>query len=117
MKKLEMYGCSDVLLHWFYSYLLNRSLNVVLNNCTPGFDLGPLLFNIFINDLPLHLSKCMVKVYADDMTISVHGKSIDDVQLALNYESSILMDWFDQNKLVVNTQKSFSMLLCTYQRR
>ena len=55
----------------------------------------------------------MFHMYADDMTIYVHGKSIDDVQLALNYESSILMDWFDQNKLVVNIQKSFIMLLCT----
>ena len=59
----------------------------------------------------------MVHMYADDMTIYVHGKLIHDVQLAFNYESSILVDWFDQNKLVVNIQKSFSMLLCTYQRR
>ena len=36
MKKLEMYGCSDVLLNWFYSYLHNRSLNVrSLNSGTP----------------------------------------------------------------------------------
>ena len=59
MKKLEMYGCSDVLLNWFYSYLHNRSLNVVLNNVQSkcqevqhgvpqGSILGPLLFNIFV---------------------------------------------------------------------
>ena len=51
----------------------------------------------------------MVHMYADDMTIYVHGKSIDDVQLAFNYESS-MMDWFDQNKLVLNIQKSVSSL-------
>ena len=54
----------------------------------------------------------MVHMYADDMTIYVHGKSIDDVQLALNYESSILLDWFDQNKLVVNIQKQHLSQQC-----
>ena len=66
LKKLRIYKFSEMSLSWFKSYLDNRTQQVVINNSSSnsghvmcgvprGSILGPLLFLLFINDLPLSL--------------------------------------------------------------
>ena len=50
-----------------------------------GSILGPLLFSVYINDLPLFLKNVDVDLYADDTTLSVSGKDVYDVQSTLSY--------------------------------
>jgi hypothetical protein len=46
--------------------------------------LEPLLFNIFINDLPLENLTSKIDMYADDTTLSINGKNIFEIEATLN---------------------------------
>ena len=73
--------------------------------------MGPLLFNIFINDIFLFCSDINIYNYADDNCISFEGHSIDIITDKLHKESVSLMEWFRKNSLAANPAKFQTMLL------
>ena len=85
IKKLNAYGFDKTSLWFFYSYLKRREQCVNLNNIQSTFKtllsevpqgsiLGPLLFNIFINDLIGFIKKSSLYNFADDNTITAFEK-------------------------------------------
>ena len=73
--------------------------------------LGPLLFIIYINDLPLSLKHYKVPLYADDSVIYCSDTSPDNMQSRLNEDLQRLTQWFCTNKLSINVLKCKFMLL------
>ena len=126
-KKLQWFGIKDMPLSWFENYLTDRKQTFQFKteqseerpvNCgvPQGSILGPLLFILYVNDLPKVCSKTKVILYADDTAILCKGKNIAQIQKTLKSEMSLCSDWFTQDKLHLNVSKTKSMLFGTSQR-
>ena len=127
IQKLESYGIRDNELKWFKSYLSDRSqkcfTNGHLSSLRPvtcgvpqGSILGPLLFLIYINDLPNCLSEGIPRMYADDTTISYAASTLSNIQTQLNLELKNINIWLRSNKLSLNVAKTEFMVIGSRQR-
>ena len=114
------YGIINDALSWFLSYLSARTQCTLCNNSMSSFQtvtsgvprgslLGPILFLLFINDLPKSVQNC--NLYADDTEIEVVGKTMNEVVSSLQTQIDNLNIWFKHNRLTVNASKSCSMLI------
>ena len=128
LKKLRHYKISNETLLWFSSYLLNRKQKVVINNIESttenivcgvpqGSILGPLLFLMFINDLPLYTDNVNTDLYADDTTIFQISNSQHFIEQNLQLALRKLSVWCKLNGMLLNTEKTKVMLITTLQKR
>ena len=76
-----------------------------------GSILGPLLFLIYINDLPNSLEYSSTRMFADDTTLTVSGKSIQDVEVAINHDLTNVKQWLSANRLSLNLVKTEYLLI------
>ena len=119
--KLQHYGIRGQALQWFKSYLSTRQQYVYLNGTKSalkpitygvpqGSIMGPLLFLIYINDMPNINSMIKFILYADDANIIIKGKNTHDVIQKFNQFSHDFVRWVDCNGLALNLKKTCYML-------
>ncbi len=70
---------------------------------------------MFMNDMPLNVS-ASVDMYADDSTITATGKTIQAVEVKLNKDLHKISKWCEENKMVINAEKTKIMLITTRQK-
>ena len=120
LKKLEWYGVRGRALEWFRSYLHNRkqytTYNVsseqlpITHGVPQGSILGPLLFIIYINDLPNALTYLKAILFADDSNLVHHNACYATLTRQINEDLSHLNEWFKTNKLSLNIDKTVYVL-------
>ena len=117
IKKLEFYGIKNNALRWFISYLSNRkqvckvgmsmSNGVNITAGVPqGSNLGPLLFLLYINDLPNCLNSSVPALFADDTNLTASDASASEIQDILETELNKVHKWLLANKLILNVKKT-----------
>ena len=114
--KLEAYGFDVESLTYLYSYLSDRKQRTKVNSSYSGWSdieqgvpqgsiLGPLLFNIYLNDIFFFVENCDLANYADDTTPYSIETSMNTLLQSLYKDTSILIRWFKNNYLQLNPDK------------
>ena len=131
ISKLRYYGVRGIATKWFESFICGRKqftfLNDQVSSIKPifcgvpqGSTLGPLLFLIFINDLPNSSNLFDFTLFADDCTLTSSFKAIpstySSVATNINSELITLNEWFNQNKISVNYSKT-KYIIFTYGKK
>ena len=81
-----------------------------------GSNLAPLLFTLFINDLPNPLLNSDIIQFADDTTIYVSDLSTTEIQPLLQRDITKIADWFSNNKVTINHEKCMVINFGTNQK-
>jgi len=114
---LECMGFRGTALDWFKSYLTGRYQTVCIGNVSgdvnpvdfgvmQGSTLGPLLFLIYVNNLPnLNLEGKLV-LFADDACLILQGSTWDEVFRKASKDMHLLKRWFEENILTLNVTKT-----------
>ena len=117
MSKLNIYEVRGVVHKWFKSYLSSRHQFTYVNEvCSAitgitcgvpqGSVLGPLLFLLYINDINNVVPSGIVKLFADDTNVFIHGRDSTVVEKELNYYLQRMNEWFIANKLSLSLGKT-----------
>ena len=114
--KLAAYDLSVEALIYILSYFSNHKQCVRINDTYSEYEniimgvpqgsiLGPLSFNLSINDLFFFILIALVHNFADDNTLSAFAENVSKLINVLQSESEVITDWFKKNQMIVNLDK------------
>lgn len=127
LRKMSYLGVDLAAIKWLSSYLSGRtqrcsiggklsSARTLSCDVPQGSVLGPLLFLIYINDLPNSLRGAAPRLFADDTNLTISAKTLTELELALTPELNNLSCWLKANKLSVNVAKTELLIIGSRQR-
>jgi len=117
----NFFGIRGLPLKLLASYLQGRQQYTVIDGCTSatlnitqgvpqGSSLGPLLFALYINDLP-STTKLTPTLFADNTVVSISGSNSAELQSIVNTELEKVNEWLRFNKLSLNYSKTSYMIV------
>jgi len=117
ISKLYNLNFSSSAIKWFESYLNGRCISVKLDNnysschnlthsVPQGSILGPLLFSLYINEIPNYFTNCKCILYADDLVIYASGNTMSDVNVKLQSDLDNRNKWCTLNGMIMNLDKT-----------
>ncbi len=117
VSKLRAYGFKSSSAKWVNSYLCGRlqvtrvgqeiSRPMLVDCGVPqGSILGPLLFSIYVNDMPKCLDLCKTNLYADDTALTIIANTRYNLENKMNNILNDVFNWFKVNRLSLNCAKS-----------
>ncbi|KAK0142318.1 putative RNA-directed DNA polymerase from transposon X-element [Merluccius polli] len=120
LSKLSFFNFSTETVEWMRSYLVNRKQSVRIGNtqstylnCNIGVPqgsiLGPILFSLYINDLPSICPTVSIQMYADDTVLYIHTKNKQLAAEKLTAAMVHVSDWLRNSCLHLNTNKTVCM--------
>ncbi|CAB4028024.1 Hypothetical predicted protein, partial [Paramuricea clavata] len=122
LKKLHLYGIKGTTYAWFESYIQNRKSICLMNGkkshareircgVPQGSNLGPILFLLYINDLPKCLETTKANLFADDTNLSCAGLDANEIETKLKRDLENVHSWLRCNKLTLNDSKTEFMII------
>ena len=115
--KLSAYNFSDEVLSYICSNRrqcvrrnnTHSQLETIISGVPQGSILGPILFNLSINDLSFFVALASLYNFADDDTLSAFATTVS--RLIKILEAEAIVDWFKKNEMVVNPGKFQAIIL------
>ena len=119
---LHAYGLSMDAITIIYSYMKRRKQGVKINDTESLFKillsgvpqgsiLGPILFNIFINNLLFFINEAKLANSADDNTIYAAKRDFNELLRSLEKESEVSIKWFSDNNMIVSPKKLQAVII------
>ena len=120
LNKLQKFEFAATTIDWIRSYLGSRAQCVKINNAYSNFkkypkgvpqgsNISPILFTMFINDLPNVCPEVHTQMYADDTAIFYHGKDPEEVAGVLSNAMKSISLWLAENQLSLNVDKTVAI--------
>lgn len=117
LQKLFHYGIRGNVYNWFMTFLYDRQQFVYVNNCSSdlhqvtcgvpqGSCLGPLLFLIYVNDLPNCVPSAYIRMFADDTNMFRSDCNLATLINNMQCNLAKIVDWMLANRLTLNLSKT-----------
>lgn len=127
LEKLYSLGFSDSAVSWFKAYLTNKTQSVNVKGVfsdpqsiqfgvPQGSILGPLLFMVYINNLPSVVQSCDIQLYADDTLLFFSSNSTAETQTYFSEDLNNIISWLENNFFFLNYSNSKKMLVGSQQK-